>query len=186
MTYAALAKLKKNSVSTTLDGGIASGAPTIAVTQCSVFYDEDAVLITKGILIGYNSGTETDSEEITITGCSAASGSGNLTGVTRGVKANGSNGAAKAWDTGTRIAVMFSTGIYDQICDNIAAHESGKEPVISSKATAFNKSYGTDTNDVKQAGTASVGIVDAVARIDHTHPVGGGGNASGILTYMGL
>jgi len=131
MTYAALAKLKKNSVSTTLSSGINDTDATIPVSELSVFYDADAALITKGIVIGYDDATETLTEEITITGASAASGAGNLTGATRGVKKDGTIGEAVAWSGGTKIAVMISTGIYDQICDNIAAHESAKAPIAS-------------------------------------------------------
>ena len=126
MTYAALAKLKKNSVSTTLSAGINDSVTTIPVTQLSVFYDADGVLITKGIVIGYEDAVEASTEEIIITGASGTSGAGNLTTATRGVKADGTIGAGIAWGSGTKIAVMFSAGIYDQICDNIAAHESGK------------------------------------------------------------
>ena len=122
MTYAELPKLKKNSVPTTLSSGIDDSVTTIPVTELSVFYDVDSNLITQGIVIGYDSSDETYSEEITITGASGTSGAGNLTGATRGVNADGSIGAARAWDSGTKIAVMFSTGIYENIranCDYI-------------------------------------------------------------------
>ena len=131
MTYAALAKLKKNSVSTTLSSGINDTDATIPVSELSVFYNADAALITKGIVIGFNDATETLTEEITITGASGASGAGNLTGATRGVKKDGTIGEGVAWSGGTKIAVVISTGIYDQICDNIAAHESAKAPIAS-------------------------------------------------------
>ena len=131
MVYAALAKLKKNSVSTTLSAGINDVVTTIPVTQLSVFHDKDGTLITKGIVIGYDDAVESYAEEITITGASGTSGTGNLTSATRGVKADGSIGVGLAWGSGTKIAVMFSTGIYEQICDNIAAHESGKAPLAS-------------------------------------------------------
>jgi len=45
-----------------------------------------------------------------------------------------------------------------------------KEPVISTKNTAFNKNYGIVVTDVKSNGIQSVGIVDGLARIDHIHP----------------
>ena len=138
MTYVALAKLKKNSVSTTLSAGINDSVTTIPVTQLSVFYDSDGVLITKGIVIGYDDAVESYAEEITITGASGTSGAGNLTTVTRGVKKDGSIGAGLAWGSGTKIAVMFSTGIYEQICDNIAAHESGKAPKVISDYIQLN------------------------------------------------
>ena len=118
MTYAELPKLKKNSVSTTLSSGITDSDVTIPVTELSVFYDVDSNLITKGIVIGYDNPNDTYAEEITITGASGTSGAGNLTGATRGVNADGSIGAARAWDSATNIAVMFSTGIYEQIRAN--------------------------------------------------------------------
>lgn len=125
MTYAELPKLKKNSVSTTLSSGIIDSAVTIPVTELSVFYDADSNLITSGIVIGYDTSNETYSEEITITGASGTSGAGNLTGATRGVNADGTIGAARAWDNGTNIAVMFSTGIYEQIrANDIAIFDS--------------------------------------------------------------
>jgi len=122
MAYAALTKLKKNSVSTTITSDLLVGTVTIPVADLSVFYDKDGVLITKGIVIGYNVETETQSEEITITGASAASGAGNITGVTRAVNADGAvNGIAYAWPSGSRIAVKLSTGIWNQLIANIAA-----------------------------------------------------------------
>jgi len=73
-------------------------------------------------VIGYNVETETQSEEITITGASTTSGAGNLTGVTRAVNADGAvNGIAYAWPSGSRIAVKLSTGIWEQLIANIAA-----------------------------------------------------------------
>ncbi|MFA5153207.1 MAG: hypothetical protein WC554_11650, partial [Clostridia bacterium] len=121
MTYAALPKLKKNSISTTLSSGINSTVTTIPVTELAVFYDVDGVLITEGISIGFDSDTESYTEEITITGASATSGAGNLTGATRGVNVDGTNGAGRAWDTNTKIAVMFTTGIYNKIRSAIVA-----------------------------------------------------------------
>jgi len=122
MAYSALAKLKKNSISTTTTGDLLVGTTTIPVTDTACFHDEDGTLITKGIVIGYNVETETQSEEITITGASATSGAGNLTGVTRAVNADGAvNGIAYAWPSGSRIAVKLSTGIWEQLIANIAA-----------------------------------------------------------------
>jgi hypothetical protein len=155
MTYAALAKLKKNSVPTTLSAGINDSVTTIPVAETSVFHDADGVLITKGIVIGYDDATVTATEEITITGASATSGPGNLTTATRGVKADGTIGAGVAWGSGTKIAVMFSTGIYDQICDNIAAHESGKA-ATSRKLDDFGT---PDDNTDLNANTTNHGLV---------------------------
>lgn len=106
-------KLKKNSIPTTLSGDITAVATTIGVAECSRFYDKDGVLITRGIVIGGDNANSTLPEEITITGASATSGAGNLTGVTRGVNADGTIGAGYAWPSGTNISVTFSTGIYE-------------------------------------------------------------------------
>jgi len=158
MVYAALAKLKKNSVSTTLSAGISAVATTIPVTDTAVFHDADSVLIKKGIVIGYDDSVESASEEITITAATTVSGPGNLTGATRGIKADGTDGIAKAWISGTNIAVMFSTGIYDQICDNIAAHESGKAPLASPTftGTPAAPTAAVDTDTTQIATTAFV------------------------------
>lgn len=132
MAYVALAKLKKNSVGTTIAApGIADDATTIPVSELAYFRDADGTLITRGIVIGYDDANQTYAEEITITGASGSSGAGNLTGATRGVNADGTIGQAKAWDAGTSIAVMVSSGIYNIIKDNFAAHESDKAPIAS-------------------------------------------------------
>jgi hypothetical protein len=116
----ALPMPKKNSVKTTIAAqGIDDSTATIPVADLSVFYDKNGVLITEGIIIGFLNNNDILPEEITITGASGTSGSGNLTGATRGVNADGSIGAAHAWDTGTEIAVMFSTGVYLHIRDAI-------------------------------------------------------------------
>jgi hypothetical protein len=107
---------KKNSVSTTIaTPGITNSDTTIPVTELSRFYDKDGNLITEGIEIGFLNNDQFAPEEITITGASGTSGPGNLTGATRGVNADGSIGAAAAWDAGTEIAVMFTLGIYQRI-----------------------------------------------------------------------
>ena len=109
-------KLKKNSVQTTIAApGVTAVATTIPVTELSRFYDIDGVLITRGIVIGGDSANTILPEEITITGASGTSGAGDLTGVTRGVYADGTIGAGYAWPAGTNIGVTFSTGIYNQL-----------------------------------------------------------------------
>lgn len=119
---------KKNSVKTTIAApGIAADATTIPVTELSVFYDKDGNLITEGICIAFLNNNDVLPEEITITGASGTSGSGNLTGATRGVNADGSIGAGHAWDAGTEIAVMFTTGIYLKI-RNIAGDWASFNP----------------------------------------------------------
>lgn len=153
MAYVALAKLKKNSVGTTIAApGIADDAATIPVSELAYFRDADGTLITRGIVIGYDDANQTYSEEITITGASGSSGAGNLTGATRGVNADGTIGQAKAWDAGTSIAVMVSTGIYNIIKDNFAAHESDKAPLASPTFT------GTATIPTLDTGVAAAGV----------------------------
>jgi hypothetical protein len=122
MVYSELPLLKKNAVRTTIAApGIDASTATIPVTELSKFYNKDGVLIIKGIVIGFLNADDNLTEEITITGASGTSGAGNLTGATRGVNADGSIGAGHAWDAGTEIAVMFSTGIYNQIRDDLIA-----------------------------------------------------------------
>lgn len=109
----ALPMPKKNSVKTTIASpGIDNSTATIPVADLSVFYDMNGDLITEGICIAFLNNNDVLPEEITITGASGTSGAGNLTGATRGVNADGSIGAAHAWDAGTEIAVMFTTGSY--------------------------------------------------------------------------
>jgi len=121
MTYTPLPKLKKNSPGTTLTAGIADTATTIPVAELAYFHDVDGTLITAGIVIGADNANETYAEEITITGASGVSGAGTLTGATRGVNADGTIGAARAWDSGTQIAVMITTGIYGKIRGDLIA-----------------------------------------------------------------
>ena len=145
MTYAELPKLKKNSVSTTLSSGITDSDVTIPVTELSVFYDVDSNLITKGIVIGYDNPNDTYAEEITITGASGTSGAGNLTGATRGVNADGAIGAARAWDSATNIAVMFSTGVYEQIRVNEIAINANTRELLTADRTYYVATTGNDT-----------------------------------------
>jgi hypothetical protein len=195
MAYVAPFKLKKNSVPTYITSGIDDDDTTIPVAETSVFYDKDGTLITKGIVLGYDNVIATVSEEITITGCSTTSGPGNLTGATRGVNADGSIGAAKAWDSSTNLAVMFSTSIYEIIINDIIAHESGKASTaaastsaaglvvqatapsaglrnvvaIDNAETAYTNKALFDATNPAMNGTASPGTEMAAARRDHVH-----------------
>lgn len=53
---------------------------------------------------------------------------------------------------------------------SLTASDVGAEPTISTKGTAFNKSYETTSTNIKMNGTASVGSLDTIARADHIHP----------------
>jgi len=119
MAYVELPNPKKNSPSTTIAApGINDTDATIPVTELSVFYDDTSTLITESITIARNDATETKTEEIKITGASGTSGAGNLTGATRGVGADGVNGAANSWTAGTLISVQFTSTILQRIKDN--------------------------------------------------------------------
>lgn len=139
MAYKALAKIKKNSPAALLTGQVLVGGTSFPVDHTEYFHDEDGVLIVDGISIWDPSdGDPTHIEEITITASSTTTGAGNLTGATRGVKADGTNGAARQWEAGAKIAVHFTTGIQQQIAGNFAAHESGK---LANSGAANGKIY---------------------------------------------
>ena len=139
-------KLKKNSLSTTIASpGINDTDTVIPVTDLSVFYNSDSELISKSIVIGYDNSNETYAEEITITEATGITGPGNLIGATRGVNADGSIGAARAWDSGTNIAVMFSTGIYEQIRANQINIRSNTREILTANRTYYVATTGNDT-----------------------------------------
>lgn len=61
-------------------------------------------------------------------------------------------------------AQTFTSGQQTQARTNIDAEQS------FSKNSAFNKSFETDTTNIKMAGVVSVGSATTVARADHVHP----------------
>lgn len=125
MTFIALEKKKKNSVPAVLTAPASSTDDTFTVDHLEYFHDDDGVFITKGIVIGYDDSDKTKPEEVTITTPSTTSGAGTLSGVVRGVNADGSIGAANAWPAGTKIAVMgVTSGDWNQIRDNFSDLDS--------------------------------------------------------------
>lgn len=133
MAYAAMAKIKKNSPPAALTSGINNSTGTFPVDHLEYFHDADGVLIVDGIVIWDPADPDpTHREEVTITGASGTTGAGNLTGGTRGVNADGTNGAARAFSSGAKIAVQFTTGKMNRIADNFAAHETA----LGTKASA--------------------------------------------------
>lgn len=147
MAYAALGKLKKNSPEATLTAGIDDTTGTIPVDHLEYFHDEDGTLIVKGIVLGPDTSTITETEEITITGASGTTGAGNLTGGTRGVNADGTVGAAKAWDSGTVIKVTYTTGIHNQIADNFAKIQTTAAMSVYVDKAATGTGDGTSWTD---------------------------------------
>ena len=138
MTYVALTKKKKNSPAATLTVAASSTDDTLTVDHLEYFHDDDGNLIAEGIVLGFDNSNDILPERVTITAASTTSGAGTLTGVTRGVNPDGTIGAANAWASGTKLAVMGLTdGDWNQIGDNFIAHESGK----ASKTTAAMSVY---------------------------------------------
>lgn len=123
MAYKTIPNVKKNSPPALLTSGITDSADTFPVDHLEYFHDrETGALILEGITIWDQADPDpTHREEITITGASDTTGAGNLTGGVRGVNADGTNGQARAFDAGAKIAVMFTTGIMNRIRDNFEA-----------------------------------------------------------------
>lgn len=130
MAYVVPPTTKKNALSTTTTGAITTGAVTIPISDCSICYDVAGNLITQGyVLRNPNSLTTPPPEEITITGCSVAYGTGgpgNITGVVRAVNYDANTGgvaqgAAYAWPAGTVISAMISIGVYNILVNDIIA-----------------------------------------------------------------
>jgi hypothetical protein len=131
MTYEALGYLKKNSPPATLTASMESTDNSATVDHLEYFHNSTGGLITKGIVIGPGDATKIKPEEITITAASTTSGPGDLTGITRGVHADGTIGVASSWDSGTEIAVNYTYGRDKQIADNFVEHAT----LITARAT---------------------------------------------------
>jgi hypothetical protein len=123
MAYKKIPNVKKNSPAALLTSGIDDSTGTIPIDHLEYFHDkETGALILEGITIWDQADPDpTHREELTITGASGTTGTGNLTGGTRGVNADGTNGAARSFSTGAKIAVMFTTGMINQIRDDLEA-----------------------------------------------------------------
>jgi hypothetical protein len=153
MTYEALGYLKKNSPPATLTASMESTDNSATVDHLEYFHNSTGGLITKGIVIGPGDATKIKPEEITITAASTTSGPGDLTGITRGVHADGTIGVASSWDSGTEIAVNYSYGRDKQIADNFEAHAT----LITARAT---KTIATTSVYVDSAATGAGTGVD--------------------------
>jgi hypothetical protein len=125
------------------------------------------------------------SDEISVTGLSGeltdvqkpkAHVTSHQNGGTDELSVTGLNGTLADPQTPLSHAASHTTGgtdiltlVMTQITGLVAAL-GGKEPIIATKNTAFNKNYGTTATDVKMNGTQAVGNADLLARIDHVHP----------------
>lgn len=130
MAYVVPPTTKKNALAAVTTAGILVGDVSIPISDCSICYDVAGNLITQGyVLRNPNSLTTPPPEEITITGCSVAYGTGgpgNITGVVRAVNYDAntggvSQGAAYAWPAGTVISAMISIGIYKALWAALAS-----------------------------------------------------------------
>ena len=109
MTFNTLYSAQVNSPDTTLSSGIDDSVTTIPVTELGVFpAGPNLAVIGKG----------NDAETILYTDKSAASGAGNLTGVTRAYDSDGTYGVASAWIKDTVISRNFTSHDWDTIKNN--------------------------------------------------------------------
>ncbi|MFA5347753.1 MAG: hypothetical protein WC294_06420 [Methanoregula sp.] len=172
MTFTLLAKKKKNSVPATTTSDVTAVATTIPVSHAEYFHDVDGVLITSGIVIGFDNAVRSRAEEITITDITATSGPADITGITRGVNADGTIGVGYAWPSGTSIAVMgMTTGDWNKIKDNFADLPQSRNAIINGdcrvnqRVTAYtlvkdaytwdsSDLYGPDRHEGMATGTA--------------------------------
>lgn len=115
MSYVTLDEAMVNSPTTTLSSSITNVATTIPVVELGVFAAAPNVAV-----IGFG----IDAETIRYTGKSSASGTGNLTGVTRAYDTAGTYGAAKEWASGTRIYNGVTAERHNKIRANFEQHQS--------------------------------------------------------------
>ena len=140
-----------NSPPTTLSGDITNVATTIPVVELGVFPAAPNIAVI---------GTGIDAETIFYAGKSAASGSGNLTSVTREFDKTGTYGAKKAWGGGSVIARNFCKVDLDAVQERLYDHtytispSGGNYTSIQAALTAHATEYtlfqvypGSYTND---------------------------------------
>jgi hypothetical protein len=81
-------------------------------------------------------------------------------------------GSASTAGTADKLATARNiNGVSFDGTADITVEDSTKEPVISSKNTAFNQNFETNTANIKMNSAVSVGASNNVARADHVHPV---------------
>lgn len=78
--------------------------------------------------------------------------------------------AEKIFANGSTIEFIKTVGTGSDEIITIGVKSGIFEPAII-KNSAFNKSYGSNTTNVRMNGAVSVGSIDEIARVDHVHPV---------------
>ena len=126
MSYVTLDEARVNSPTTTLSSPITNVATIIPVVELGVFAAAPNVAV-----LGFG----IDAETIRYTGKSSASGSGNLTGVTRAYDVAGTYGAAKEWVSGTRIYNGITAERHNKIRANFEQHQSDISTMQSTLTT---------------------------------------------------
>jgi len=138
MAYSTLPQLKKNSAPTTLSSGIDASTLTIPVAELSRFHDKDGNLIPTAT-IGYLDPAK--AEGIRPVSASATSGPGTLTTSARGIRADGTIGAAAPWPSNTEIAATFSIDIYEWIRENFESLNTLVGGKLAATGAANGKIY---------------------------------------------
>ena len=177
MTWTQLYPAMVNSPETKIAGsGISDVDTVIPVLELGVFPDPG----TTGNTGTIGDETELDPETILYTGKSAATGSGNLTGVTRGYDTNGTYGLARGWDSGVTISRNFTAHDWNSMIGNVedhsSRHESGGDDAIKLDDLAAPDAN-TDLNATTTAhglilaATAPAAGIRNVVAIDNTETV---------------
>jgi len=132
-----------NSPNAALTGDITDADATIPVTELGVFPAGPNLAVI---------GTGNNAETILYTDKSAATGSGNLTGCSRGYDSDGTYGVAAAWLTGETIARTFTSHDHDSFKGNLDELNSVKAPIDSPTLTgvpaAPTAAAGTNTTQI--------------------------------------
>ena len=133
-----------NSPSTSTTGALSSSATSVTVLDASVLPSPPMLLVLGG---------DTENAETVL--CTAVST--NTLTITRAVE-----GTARAWDSSTSVARLFTAKDLKTVQDNITALNSGKAESSAVPAAS--------TASPKMDGTAAAGTSTAYAKGDHVHP----------------
>ena len=152
-------QLKKNSPSTTLSTPISDTDLELSVPDLSVFHD-NGVFLKYGIILGPDTSTETETEEVIGSSASGTTGSGTVYLSQRGYKSDGTNGIAKSWSSGTKVRVTISKGVWDILKQNT------RERLTADK-TYYVSTTGSDSNDGLTVDTPFLTIQHALDQLEN-------------------